>query len=512
MTEPGSRRHVPDLGPGLWRETVADRPPRPPLPGDTDVDVVVVGAGIVGLTTAVLAAEAGLGVVVLEAWQVAHGTTGGTTGKFTSQNATRLAALRRRFGDEGPQRYTRANERGLVVFDRLVDQHAIACDHERAPAHLVALHPSRADEVRAEAAASRIAGLQVQTEEGLSELDLATAAVLTIPDQRQCHPVRYSQGLADALEGLGGRLHEHSPVSGLRRAGGGRRWTVTTDTGRVSADHVVLATRLPIGRDRRLLFSRSMPTSAVGLAATIATDTPAGMYLFQDASRTWSIRGSRTAGVGEHLVAVGVSAETGDREALDGRGDVLADWVGQRWPVDAFTHAWMAQDQQPADGRPHIGALTDGVWTTTGLGKWGLAMGTAAAESMVEQLTGRDDRHEGFFSPDRVEMRSGWRKLLEGQLRVGAMFVGDRVGAWPSAPDLAPGEGTVVRDGRTPVATCRTRDGQVHTVAATCTHLGCLVRWNRDAQTWDCGCHGSRFAPDGAVLEAPAMRPLRPHA
>ena len=513
-------RVVPDLGGGLWRATAPTPSPRPGPDGDTQADVVVVGAGVVGLTTAVLAAEAGLDVVVLEAAHVAHGTTGGTTGKFTSQNETRLAALHRRDGDEGVQRYTLANERGIAILDRLVDEHAIACDLERAPAHLVALHRSRADEVLAEAAASRIAGLHVETGEHVDELDLDAVTVLTIPDQRQCHPVRYCLGLADALEALGGRLHEHTPVTGVAHASnGGRRWAVSTATSRIVADHVVLATRLPIAQDRRLLFGRTMPMSAVGLAATIDTATPNGMYLLQDADRTWSIRGSRTTGAAgddagpdgtlEHLVAVGMSEETGARAALDGRGQALADWVGHRWPVVSFTHAWMAQDQMPADGRPHVGALTDGLWTTTGLGKWGLAMGGAAAEAMVEQLTGHDDRYGGYFSPDRVELASGWRSLLEAQLRVGGLLVGDRLGALPRHPDLAPGEGTVVRHGRTPVATCRTRDGQVHTVAATCTHLGCLVRWNRDAQTWDCGCHGSRFAPDGAVLEAPATRPLR---
>lgn len=503
---------VPHLGPGLWRDTAPPSDPRPPLVDDVDADVVVVGAGIVGLTAAVLAAEAGLAVVLLEAQRVANGTTGGTTGKVTSQNETRLAALQRQFGDRGPQQYTLANERGIALVDELVERHAIDCDHERAPAHLVALHPSRVEEVEAEARAARVAGLHVDTSTDLDELALRPELVVTIPDQRQHHPVRYAQGLATAVESAGGTVHEQSPVTSVARASTGeRRWAVSTATNRVTTDHVVLATRLPIGLDRRLLFGRSMPVSAGGVAATLDAPVPEGMYLLQDADRTWSLRGSRTAGVGEHLVAVGMSAETGSRTALSGRGQALADWVTEQFPGAALTHAWMAQDQMPVDGRPYVGAMTEGLWTATGFGKWGLAMGTAAAEAIVEQVMGREDRYGGFFSPSRIEVRSGWRKLLEGQLRIGALFVGDRLGARPGgAPDLEPGEGRVVRDGRTPVATCRTRDGQVHTVSATCTHLGCLVRWNQDAQTWDCGCHGSRFAPDGAVLEAPATEPLRP--
>lgn len=507
---PAASRPVPELGPGLWRDTAPARTPRPALADDLDTDVVVVGAGVVGLTAAVLAAEAGLGVALLEAHTVAHGTTGGTTGKVSSQNETRLATLQRQFGDEGPQTYTRANERGIAVVDELVARHHIACDHEHAPAHLVALHPSRVQEINAEGRAASAAGLEVETSDRLDELDLAVAAVLTFPDQRQHQPVRYAHGLADALVAAGGAVHEHTRVGSVARAGSGeRRWRVTTASNRVTADHVIVATRLPIGLDRRLLFGRTAPMSAAGVAARVDRPTPSGMYLLQDADRTWSLRGSRSDVAGEHLVAVGLSAETGDRAALDGRGQGLAAWVGEHFPVREVTHAWMAQDQMPVDGRPYVGAMTKGLWAVTGLGKWGLAMGTAAAEAIVEQVMGRDDRYGGFFSPDRIEVTAGWRSLLEAQLRIGALFLGDRLRAHPRSPRLEPGEGRVVRDGPTPVATCRTRDGQVHSVSATCTHLGCLVRWNRDAQTWDCGCHGSRFAPDGSVLEAPATDPLR---
>jgi Rieske Fe-S protein len=89
-------------------------------------------------------------------------------------------------------------------------------------------------------------------------------------------------------------------------------------------------------------------------------------------------------------------------------------------------------------------------------------------------------------------------------------FVGDRLPpvTAPAPEDLAPGDGAVLRGGGHLCAVHRDDSGQLHAVSARCTHLGCLVAFNRAEQAWECPCHGSRFATDGRILQGPAVRPL----
>jgi glycine/D-amino acid oxidase-like deaminating enzyme/nitrite reductase/ring-hydroxylating ferredoxin subunit len=492
-----------------WRSTAPERSDEALL-GDRDADVVVVGGGIVGLAVAILAVEAGLDVVVLEARQLASGTTGGTTGKVTSQNGTRLRELRHRFGVDGAERYAQLTEGGIARLDELVDRYAIACDLETVPAHLVSLISRRDRVVEEEATASREAGLTVTTDGELPEVGFSVRRSLTIADQRQVHAVKLVHGLADAVIAGGGTVHADSRVVDVAAADGDRRWRVSTTRGAVTADHVVLATRLPTHRDTRFTFARTKPVSAVGIAGPVDTAAPVGMYLFKG-RRDWSIRGSRLAGGGEHLVAVGMSASTGDLPALRQRGDRLTAWTQDRWPLADVTHVWMAQDQQAADERPLIGRLwADGLWTATGFGKWGLAAGLGAADLLLAGITGRTDPSGGFFAASRLDPPAAWPTLLRANLRVSALLVGDhlRAGLRHDLDDLVAGDGRVVRRGRHLVAVSRRDDGGLDAVSAHCTHLGCLVRWNRQERTWDCGCHGSRFAPDGEVLEAPASTAL----
>jgi Rieske Fe-S protein len=137
-------------------------------------------------------------------------------------------------------------------------------------------------------------------------------------------------------------------------------------------------------------------------------------------------------------------------------------------------------------------------------------MGAAAGELIADEIAGRANAWSRLFRTTRFTPLASGRTLVEQNAATGLHFVADRFTrrAADDADRIAPGEGRVVSRHGKQVALSRDDDGALHAVSARCTHLGCIVAWNDAERSWDCPCHASRFAPDGSVLQGPAVQPL----
>ena len=142
----------------FWVATTTSRSYRP-LDADLSVDVAVVGAGIVGVTTAALLRDTGREVALIEAGRVAAGVTGHTTAKVTSLHTLIYDELTRTFGEDTAKLYGEANETGLAEVRRLVGEHGIDCELEVAAAHTFATVEDDAEAIEREVAAALALGL-----------------------------------------------------------------------------------------------------------------------------------------------------------------------------------------------------------------------------------------------------------------------------------------------------------------------------------------------------------------
>jgi glycine/D-amino acid oxidase-like deaminating enzyme/nitrite reductase/ring-hydroxylating ferredoxin subunit len=493
----------------VWVDTAPDPPPHPRLDGDVRADVAVIGGGIVGITTALLLAEAGASVVLLEAGRLAGGTSGYTTAKVSSQHGLIYDDLRGRHGADTARRYGDANEAALAWIAARVARDGIDCDFRRRPSYAYVTSVEDREQVEREAEAASEAGLPATLVEQ-SPLPFPVAAAVRFEHQAELHPRKYLFALAGKLDALDrARIFEHSHAVEVGAHEG--RQVAKGPGGRVLAERVVVATHYPF-LDRSLAFARLRAERSYAIACRIAGAPPEGMHISGDAPKR-SIRAVPMPDGEELLLVGGEGHKTGTESDTELRYERLEAFAREHWDVRSVEHRWSAQDPIAPDRLPYVGRLmpwSDRVLMATGFAKWGITNGTAAALLLADLCLGREAMWKDLFDPFRVTLRQSLPRLVEENVQVAARFVGDRLRHADKRPpeELRPGEGAIVEHEGERIAVARDPDGTLHAVSARCTHLGCLVRWNEAERSWDCPCHGSRFGLDGTVLEGPAVHRL----
>lgn len=490
----------------LWIDRSGTLETDPFEPG-ARVDDIVVGAGLTGLTTAVLLARAGRRVTVLEARSVGVVATGRSTAKLSLLQGSQLQQIASRNTRGVLQAYVDGNRAAQTW---MLDWAAGAgIDVQRRTAYSYAGTDSGVSTVLREQAVAESTGLPVYRTT-TPELPYSTRAAVALDDQAQFDPMHVLRGLAAELRSLGGHL-----VTGVRVTGVDSSHDpvdVRTDHGDIGAEHVVLATGSPV-LDRGLYWAKLKPQRSYALAFTAPQALPQGMYLSVD-SPTRSVRSAPGDHDGERLIIGGNGHTVGRASSPAALVDELTDWTLARWPGAQRTHAWSAQDYEAPQRIPFVGIMprtNRRVSLATGYDKWGMTNAVAAALTIVgDRLGGTPDWARTLHH--RVTLPLALAEGLGANLAVGWWYARGwaRTLATP-LPQSRPaeGEGVTGRRGIRPVAVS-TVDGRTCELSAVCPHLHAVLNWNDQERTWDCPAHGSRFAADGALLEGPATRDLRP--
>ena len=416
----------------------------PTLTGNIDTDVLIIGGGMAGLLCARKLHDAGADYILCEAGTICSGITKDTTAKITSQHGLCYHKLLRKFGTEKAKLYLSANEEAVREYARLCAQ--IDCDHTPQDSYVYSL----TDRKKLEKEVSALQKLDFPAEYIENPpLPFPTAGAIKFPNQAQFHPLKFLTAIVSDLQ-----IYEHTPI---REFGPG--WA-TTDHGTIRAERIIVATHFPILNKHGSYFLKLYQHRSYCIALEHCQSIK-GMYV-DEAANGLSLRSHDGL-----LILGGGSHRTGKP---GGGWEALEQAAAQYFPGSTVHSRWATQDCMSLDGIPYIGqysARTPDLYVATGFNKWGMTSSMVAANVLTDLVLGRYNAYAQVFSPSR--------SILHRQLAINAL------------------------------------ESVTHLLSfgkKRCPHMGCALKWNPQEHTWDCPCHGSRFAENGQLIDNPATDDL----
>ena len=494
-------------GPGRDPGDKLETPLPAPRVQGLEVDVVIIGAGIAGLTAALTLKRAGRRVVVLEAKRSQSGESSRTTAHLTEVADTRFATLLKRFGVQNTQLFIEGQLHAIDQIERWSIELAPNCGFQRLRGFLFAAAGDRAQLQALEMEESAVRKL------GYGDIRVAkipapfpVAGALRFDRQAQLRPSVYLAALESHVPGHGSLVVRGVRALSMGDDGADRPCRVVTNGGDIFCERVIIATHVPMGNH--------LPDQAKQAAyRSYAVAAPLGREL---GALLWDLGSPyhhyRTVRMGdrEFLVAGGGDHPVG--ESVDTE-QVLADLVehvrGLFGPLE-ITHRWSGQIIETEDGLPYAGeASTDPrVLFATGLSGNGFTNGTLAGLVLADAVRGRGNRWARLLAPRRPLRLASLGRKVRSNLTAVKRFATRIKDHTRRIEDLEPRCGMITSRHGGVEAIYRNEAGALIALSAICPNGGGQVEWNRAERSWDCPSCGSRFDVTGQVLNGPAENDL----
>jgi len=489
------------------------------LETDAITDVLIVGGGIAGLTTAYCLSKSGKKVILLEDGYLGSGETGRTTAQITFALDDRYYDLEKFFGQEKAKLTAQSHQLALDWITGVVAIENIDCNFKNVDGYLFTDPSDKEENLDKELEATHRAGLPTEMVTQIPGLPSGRKLrAIKFPDQGQFHIMRYLRGLADAVVAMGGEIYTDTHVDSITKFGAKAKGFS------VKANHIVVATNSPVN-DILAMHTKQYAYRTYVIAAKI----PKGVLPY---AMWWDTGNQNSKWVAKPyhyvrleplddnydlLISGGEDHKTGmaDQEHVteEQRYENLVTWTKQHFPYfNEIEYKWSGQVMEPVDCLAFIGKNPgdENIYIITGDSGNGMTHCTLGGLIINDIIMGNPNAYLELYDPSRMTLRTGLDQLKE----VGNMAY-TMAKDWIASGDvkeiseLPPNKGAILSKGLEKLAVYKDGDGNFHTCSAVCPHLGGVLQWNDDEKSFDCPLHGSRFTAYGTVINGPAISDLK---
>jgi len=473
----------------IWEKGIGNRKIKE-LNKNINVDILIIGAGMTGMTTAYYLQDKD--ICVVDANTIGMGVTLNSTAKinyFQERIYSKIKAVR---SETSAINYLKSQKYAIKNLKEIIEKEKIDCDFTKASSYVFANTLKEVKKLDEEIKFLRDNGVDVYKKK-LPE-KITSYKSYCVNDTYIFNPLKYLLGLYDILINNKISIYENSKILKIVREGD--KYICYGNKFQIETNKIVLACHYPYFTIPFLLpFKSSIEKSYIIVSKVNNSNN--NFTCISSNRPTYSCRFYKV-GSDIYQLSLAESHDASVKQNDKYHFKRVKEIFGLK--DEDIIECYSNTDIMTPDHMPYIGLIKDNMYIGCGYNTWGMTNSILAAKIISDTILNKENEFKCFFKPNRIKLIHiiNLPLIIFNQTK---SFLGTKLNKnkkWYT------NKLTFFRKNNKSYACYQDKEGEKHIVHNKCPHLGCSLIFNEEELTWDCPCHSSRFNLDGKCIKGPS--------
>lgn len=454
---------------------------------DIETDILIIGAGITGMTTAYFLKDKN--ITIVDANLIGHGVTLNTTAKINYFQERVYTKIKNMSGNDKAVKYLNSQIYAIKNIKEIIEKNNIECDFKQVPSFVFANCESEIEPLNKEIEFLKQNNIKVY--EKKLNISIKNYKSYCVDDTYIFNPIKYLNGLKKILKDI--NIYENTKITNIEKQESS--YICHTDNYKIKAKKVVIATHYPY-----FLLPLLMPIKTEIEKSYVVVSKVKKDGEFTCISSSAPVYSCRFYNDGNDIYQISLaeshntSIKQNDKEHFNNVKKIFK--LKEKDIIMTYSN----QDMMTPDYMPYIGKIKNNMYIGCGYNTWGMTNSILASKIISDLILEKENEYIEIFNPNRFNL-ANLVKLPIIMLSQIKSFLGPKLNknkSWYSERISF-----IDKNGKS-LAVYKDESGFKHIVYNKCPHLGCSLIFNEEEKTWDCPCHSSRFDIDGKCIKGPS--------
>ena len=456
---------------------------------NTNVDILIIGGGITGVTTAYLLNDLNKKTLLIDKDNLGFDTTYKSSAKISFLQKDIYQKLEKTYNYETSKLYFESQKEAINIITNIINKEKISCDLEKVNSYLFTTKKENINKLNKEKELLESFKEKCYEEDKLP-IDYKIEKSFYVENNYVFNPIKYIQSLSKKITNIS--ICTNTTAFNIRKEN--NLYKVTTNKGCITTKKVIVTTHYPFFIFPNIIPIRNYISREYVNTCKYKHNNFTAINIEKD---TESIRFYK-----DNIIYVSnnhrLTNNIDYKKNYDNSREIFKDMFNQN-----VEYSWMNQDLMTNDYLPIIGYSRKddkNLIIATGYNAWGMTNGTIAASIISDLIKEKENQYYDLFKPNRISLNGIINSIIDG------IFYAK---AYIEAPFIKKDNIYEVKIDDEDYFLYIDKDKNKHYVKTKCPHMKCNLVFNKEELTWDCPCHGSRFDIDGNIITSPTKNDIK---